>query len=399
VAKKKAAGQGRLFPTPKGPPLKLPAGEALDIEPGRLLLDPANLRLYDVARELQETPARLIGQSAVQEKLQQVLMDEPRFDIESLIMSIASNGFLKHDRLIVARYDAERYLTLEGNRRLTAVRTIMQKHMKGVSPDIRQSIDTLPCFVLKGDLIDGSEVVLKEYRRASEIYIGIRHLMGARSWEPASRYEFQARLIRNENWTPEQVAERFGRNKNDVIRELEAQQLYQDFLAFEKQRKSSHRLTYNAFAEAVRAKAISDWLGWSKQKMAITNKENERAFFEYLVHKLPDPRKRQDEDSESLSPDESAETIVRNLRDMLKLGDEDIVGALADKQFDSAELLYEDRRTGKLAKRLTSYIRSLRRISASELMQDAKEHKRLLDELIAQSQRLSDLLSNTRRRS
>src|SRR6185295_19393170 len=159
-------------------------------------------------------PARLIGQASIQDKVFSIMRENPLFDVSSLVRSIEYNGFLKHEQLIIAPLDGEKSLVLEGNRRLTAVRTIFAKHganLAGLATSVRQSLQTLPCFVLRGSAIDGSETRLAEYRCASEIYIGMRHLMGAKSWEPASRYEFQWRLI-NEGWTAEQVAERFGRD-------------------------------------------------------------------------------------------------------------------------------------------------------------------------------------------
>src|SRR5258708_38789531 len=105
------------------------------------------------------------------------------FDVWSLESSIPHNGFLKHKRIIVARYDAGKFLVLEGNRRLTAVKHLLEEYgdkLTGLPAYVRQSLQTLPCFVLNGDAIGGSDAILEEYRRAAEIYIGMRHLMGAK---------------------------------------------------------------------------------------------------------------------------------------------------------------------------------------------------------------------------
>ena len=149
-------------------------------------------------------------------------------------------------------HDGDSFLVLEGNRRLTAVRHIYETlhgtKLTGLQGGVlRQSLQTLPCFIIKGLAIGSSAERLAEYRRAAEIYIGMRHLMGARRWEPASRYEFQARLVLEEGWSVADVAERFGRDKSEVLRDLKAQRLYQDFRRFEGRNKIGHSLTYNAF--------------------------------------------------------------------------------------------------------------------------------------------------------
>jgi hypothetical protein len=379
-----------------GPLLRLPLGTPAEIEPALLLLDPLNLRLLERTDEgLAKINARLIGQNAVQDKLYNSIYADPLFDVEALETSIAYNGFLKHERLIVARYDGEKFLVLEGNRRLTAVRHLFDtrgSELRGLTPEVRQSLQTLPCFVLDGSAINGSDERLKEYHRAAEIYIGMRHLMGAKRWEPASRYEFQARLI-DEGWSVSNVADRFGRDKAEVTRDLKAQRLYRDFQEFERKSKIGHSLTYNAFAEAARAPTIMKWLGWSDEKMSITKKQQEETFFHYLISRLKARSRINVEEGEEETAEESAETIVRRLRDMLKLKDDLIDEALLDRDFDAADLLYEERRQGKFAKRIAGFIRALKRVTTDELQDNARGNKAALNELIQHAQKAILLLN------
>jgi AraC-like DNA-binding protein len=382
----------------RGPQLRIPDGESRDLEPELLLLDPENLRLLErVDAELSKVAVKLIGQESIQDKLYKIIVEDSLFDIKSLSASIAHNGFLKHERLIVAKYDGTRYLVLEGNRRLTAVRQLLEKDLSAPAPEklpdyVRQTLKTLPCFVLVGDAIGDSVELLKKYRRASEIYIGMRHLMGAEKWQPASRYEFQTRLISDEGWTPEDVAERFGRNKNEVLRDFKAQRLYWDFRQFEVKNKVEHSLTYNAFAEAARAPSVMAWLGWSNKKMDIAHKDKEASFFHYLVSRLRARARVSLLEGEEDSPEDSAESIVRHLRDMLKIGDEGIESALLDRDFDSADLQFEEKREGTFAKRVASYTRGLKRVTGDELGQNPKENKAKVLELVDQAKKTLLLL-------
>ena len=375
--------------SPAGPPLRLPEGDLQEIQPEYLLLDPQNLRLLEASDGLSQTPVDLIGQPSIQAQVWQQLMNNPLFDVSPLVQSIEHNGFLKHERLIVAAYDGDRFLVLEGNRRLTAVKALLQrpeKELAAFSSEVRNSLQTLPCFVLRGSAVSGDQAKLDQFRRASEIYIGMRHLMGVKEWQPASRYEFVKRLV-DEKWTIEQVAERFGRKVAEVQRDLKAQTLFHDFRTFEIKRKSSHVVTYNAFAEAARAPAVMKWLGWSNANQRVEDKESEGAFFGYLIHKLKanPPASSGAEDD---APAESAESTVRKLHAMLKLDDEDVAGALGDKQFDVAEMLYEDRKEGTFAKRLQSFIRALKRTTVTDLEHNSEQNKELLTELQKQSAKL-----------
>ncbi len=379
-----------------GPQLRIPDGESKDIEPEFLLLDPENLRLLErVEGELSNVAVKLIGQKSIQDKLYHVISEDNLFDIKSLAASISYNGFLKHERLIVARYDGDKYLVLEGNRRLTAVRYLFEKHglsLRGLPDYVRQSLQTLPCFVLIGDAIGASAEALKGYRRAAEIYIGMRYLMGAEKWQPASRYEFQARLILDEGWTPSDVAERFGRKKNEVLRDFKAQRLYRDFRQFEGKNKIEHALTYNAFAEAARAPSVMKWLGWSNEKMNILHKDREASFFHYLVSRLRTRSRVSLPEGEEENFEESAEAIVRRLRDMLKLEDESVESALLDRDFDSADLQFEEKREGTFAKRVASYTRGLKRVTGDELGENPKENKAKILDLIEQAKKTLLLL-------
>ena len=396
VPAKKVPAKKGASPIGSGPQLRIPDGESYDIEPEYLLLDPDNLRLLErVDIGLAKIAPKLMGQPSIQNELFRILSGDSIFDIKSLATSIANNGFLKHERLIVARYDSEKYIVLEGNRRLTAVRYLIAKHgasLKGLPDYVRQSLQTLPCFVLKGDAIGTSEETLKEYRRASEIYIGMRHLMGAEKWQPASRYEFQARLILDEGWSPLEVAERFGRKKNEVIRDFKAQRLYRDFRNFEARSTIDHSLTYNAFAEAARAPSVMKWLGWSNDRMEILHKDKETTFFHYLISRLRARSRVNLPEGEEESAEDSAEAIVRRLRDMLKLEDEGIEDALLDRDFDSADLQFEEKREGTFAKRVASYTRGLKRVTGDELSENPGEIRSKLTDLMDQARKMLTII-------
>lgn len=329
----------------------------------------------------------------MQQRLFEILWDDELFDVKSLETSILFNGFLKHERLIVARYDESKFLVLEGNRRLTAVRHLLKEfgnRMDELKPSVRQSLITLPCFVLDGPPIGDSDGYLNDYRRAAEIYIGMRHLMEAKRWEPASRYEFQAKLF-NEGWTTNDVAQRFGRKPMAVVRDLKAQKLYQDFRKYEERLGRRHSLTYNAFAEAARAPAIMKWLGWSDKSMRVSNSEREEIFFSYLTTRIRIASSTNAID-EDYTPNQSAEDAVRKLREMLKLQDSVVLEALEDKDFETAELLFEERKEGSFARRIGSYTKGLRRVTTAELGDNPDENKARLDDLIAQAQKTIRLI-------
>jgi hypothetical protein len=117
---------------------------------------------------------------------------------------------------------------------------------------------------------------------------------------------------------------------------------------------------------------------------AVHNKQQQNAFFSYLVLRLS--RNVPTDPEEELELSQSAEALVRTFRDMLKLDDEDISESLKHLEFDRAELLFMERREGDFAKRVSGYIRGLKNATLSELEEGARENKRLLGDLIEQAQ-------------
>jgi hypothetical protein len=375
-----------------------PHGTDDEVDPKRLLLDSGNLRLLEhIAIGLIETPADTIGTRPIQDRILETFRTEPRFKIDGLITSIRALGFLRNDRLIVARYDGSDFLVLEGNRRLSAVKLILAAP-GGIRQSVLDSLRTLPCFVLEGEPISGNDDRLQHYREAALQYIGIRHLTGIQQWEPASRYEFLARLIDNHGMTPQQVADQFGQPLSTVMRDYRAHLLYRHFREFEAElRLRKHRLTYNAFAEATRSPDIRDWLGWSDSEQKFTNEPRVRTFFDYVIKQLGIAQPGLfGEAEEDWTPEDSAEAVVRRFRDMLKRHDSEIESNLEQGEFAKAHELFELRRMGRLEQRLKGYINGIKSVSKSEMQDNPTNSARLLEELSREALDLKSILERLR---
>ncbi|MEQ1853368.1 MAG: hypothetical protein ABMA01_17455 [Chthoniobacteraceae bacterium] len=371
-----------------------PSGQDEEIEPSRLLLDTGNLRLLEhVPQQLLDTPIEQIGTGPIQDRLLETFRTESRFKLESLIQSIKSLGFLRNDRLIVARYDGLRFLVLEGNRRLSAVRHLLSSGVP-IEARVRQSLDSLPCFVLDGAPISGDDTHLARYRDVALQYIGIRHLTGIQQWEPASRYEFLARLIDEHHMTPNDVAAHFGQSVSAILRDYRAHLLYRHFREFETEHRfKKHRLTYNTFAEATRSPDIRTWLGWSDQEQRFTNESHIRGFFDYVVKHLGVAQPGLfGEDEEDWTPEDSAEAVVRRYRDMLKRHDAEIESNLEQGDYAKAHELLELRKMGKLEQRLNGYINGLKSVSKSEMQENPAGAVKLLDSLSREALDLKSII-------
>jgi len=133
-----------------------------------LRFDPENPRLGGVAR------------NKTQEQIQKYLEGPPNYALD-LVGSIAENGFLPYEPLIVRR-DNGKYIVIEGNRRLAAVQAILSAPAK-FGGELLRSLEEIPVLVFADDKAGrDSEEVLR--------YLGVKHLFGFRDWPPTSKAMF-----------------------------------------------------------------------------------------------------------------------------------------------------------------------------------------------------------------
>ncbi len=116
-----------------------------------------------------------------QDEIQKYLEGPPHYALR-LVASIVENGVLPYEPLIVRR-DGEKFVVIEGNRRLAAVRSIVSEPAGKYSPDVISRLVEIPVLVFpNGAHKHESEEELR--------YLGVKHLFGFRDWPPVSKAMF-----------------------------------------------------------------------------------------------------------------------------------------------------------------------------------------------------------------
>jgi hypothetical protein len=175
----------------------------VDIPVEKLLLDPKNPRLVEHG----------VPDGASQAVLVKSLWS--MMAVQEVALSIAHNGFFRHEPLIVEQ-QGTKYIVLEGNRRLAAVRLLLdgdlRKKLKAtdlpsidrIDPSRRKALSTLPCLVTT--------------RRAVWQYLGFKHVNGPATWGSYSKAQYIAQ-VHNEYEVPlDQIAEQIGDTHSTVER-------------------------------------------------------------------------------------------------------------------------------------------------------------------------------------
>jgi len=166
-----------------------------------LLLDPQNPRL----------PADMQGED--QEDLAVHL--ELGFDALTVAESIASHGFFGSEPLIVIAEDAtERWIVVEGNRRLTALLGLVDSEIRAqfANPSPWQPL-AAQASLSYDDLVP---VVVLPDRAAATPIIGFRHISGILQWQPYAQARYVARLVDEDQMSFGEVAEMIGVDRTKV---------------------------------------------------------------------------------------------------------------------------------------------------------------------------------------
>ncbi len=136
-------------------------------------------------------------------------------DLSEIVESIASNGYIDIEPLIAQRV-GNRYRVLEGNRRLAAIRVLLDPDLaKGsgvsvppLSKEARASLKTVTVYAVT----DPDQ---------ARDFIGFKHINGPHKWDAHAKGRFAAEWYRKEKkngLTLEKIAQRLGDKHDTVVR-------------------------------------------------------------------------------------------------------------------------------------------------------------------------------------
>jgi len=154
---------------------------------------------------------RFAGQfeGKTQEQIQTGIFGAPHFAGE-LVDSFIENGFIDYEPLIVKEI-GNKFLVIEGNRRLAAVKHILDD--PAVEEDKKADLLNIPVLVFSKQAID-------EEKTATRVYLGIRHLLGFREWPPLAKAKFLEGEIQKLHGDLDRVLREVGLTKQQAKRFL-----------------------------------------------------------------------------------------------------------------------------------------------------------------------------------
>lgn len=278
------------------------------VAPTQLLLDPNNYRFHDIQGYRPVASRTRYAEPGVQEKALQLLHNTESFELGALKDSILTNGFVPLEQIVVERFDTEdgkpRYIVVEGNRRVAAVKTLLINYKEGsldIPTGILATLEELPVIEILG--------TYEERRDYQQTLMAIRHIAGIREWGPYQQAKLVVELFEELQQGFGPVAQKIGISAREVARRYRASKALEQMEADEEFGEFATPRLYAFFHEAVSQPRLREWLKFSDTTFRAEDANARRAFYELLS-----PR---NVDGEILPPKVSNIRQIRQLKDIV----------------------------------------------------------------------------------
>ncbi|MBI4009574.1 MAG: ParB N-terminal domain-containing protein [Candidatus Aenigmarchaeota archaeon] len=238
-----------------------------------VFLDPNNPRFS--GKEKLVSDSRIIEES-IQRTCFEKMHD---FGIEELKENIKRVGFLPIDKIVVRRIaDSKKYVVVEGNRRITAIKQLKIEHESGeieLSDAVLNSILRFTVYVYKGKEPDIAWIIQ-----------GIRHISGIKNWKPYQQAKLLIKLVKERKIKIEDAGKAVG------IGSIKSARLMRSYYAYEQSTQDEEFGEYlkeddfSFFQEAIFTAIntpIQQWLEWDEKEKHFKNIENLRKYLSWIV--------------------------------------------------------------------------------------------------------------------
>jgi len=218
-----------------------------------------------------------------QDDLAQLIWDV--MDCEEIALSIHASGYFIQEPLFAVR-EGTRLVVVEGNRRLTAVKVLVDGNLRKklgltgyrLSAKMKEGLRTLP-------------VVIASDREEIWPYVGTRHVNGPRRWDAISKAEYIAQVHIDYGIPISDIAKTIG-DQHSL-----AQRIYDAYLVlkqaeeegiFNRNDRKKQRFHFSHLYTALRYEGFSSFLGLKESPLkpnpvkGTGKKKNLRELFEWL---------------------------------------------------------------------------------------------------------------------
>lgn len=329
-------------------------------------LDPNNYRFVDHKDYVQVEEEEVLDDN-IQQRTRNFISGKNREGVKDLLDSFKANGFLEVDVIQLKDLKNNRYLVLEGNRRVTALKILKEDYDNGLNigkfnPDVFRKV---PSFIHTN-----------EDESTHRIIMGLKHISGNKKWPAINQaqliYDYLKPHWSDGTYYEEEInlCESLGITKAKLRTSQRAYHLILQYKDSDYGDQFNSDMYYT-FAEVIKRPNIKKWIAWNDETYSAENDENLLRLFSWLSNR---------EEIDELGEDEIEDakrfppiiTKYREIQDLAKFIDNEIALDVMEEENSVAQ--------GLLA-------------SGSKEQESYEKSIKLLNEHIGNLDRLKDLLS------
>ena len=344
---------------------------SLNIE--QLYFDPNNYRLRNASNFKQIPQTSILG-SAIQKKTKNLICGKNNKNIIDLIESFKSNGYLKVDNILVRKIKKDKYLIIEGNRRIATIKYLKELHDKG---------DSIGNF--DPNIFNKIEVVMYTYSAEKDylILMGLKHVSGNKKWERYNQakllYELK-NVMKLKDW---EIATKLAISKTQVQRDIRG------YIALEKFIQEVNKENYVDFnpydkimimVELTNKPKLRNWVGWDDNREDFTKKNNLKRFFSWIS-----PSYEWDDETEGYEPQSPIIISHKEVRELNEIiDDEEALEIMEDERSFKAAFEQNTLYTKKqFSKTIKSVEKILKKVTSGSMLTMTADDKHSLNNIIS----------------
>ena len=239
-----------------------------------------------------------ISVGSTDEDIIRILWDA--MDVRELVMSIQASGFFSHEFLIV---EEDTQVVLEGNRRLAAVRLLLEP---AFLEERANQIPRLPTSALEA--LETVPVIYKTREEAWR-YLGFKHVNGPAKWSSYAKSCYIASVHRDHGVSLEDIAHQIGDTHKTVQRLFQGLMVKEQAVeagSFDLDDRWYNHFSFSHLYTGIRYQGISDFLNLDSESEENTRpvpKENMSKLGELFVWLYGSKREKKPPVIRSQNPD------------------------------------------------------------------------------------------------
>ena len=247
----------------------------------KILLDPNNPRFADLELNSSRVSESRFAEEGIQDNTYRKM--KQNFDIEVLTNTIKELGFLPIDKIILRAWNnTDKYVVVEGNRRITALKSLLEQYKNGaidLTPEQIDNYTNLEVLILQTD---------DENSLLNTLIPGLRHVSGIKDWGAYQKAKLLHQLREVEGFSPQEAAEAIGlsiQKANNLYRSYKVfMQMYED----EEYGDAIETKMFSFAEETIKKRILKEWLKWDDKAKEILDKENLTTLLSLFICKEDD---------------------------------------------------------------------------------------------------------------